>query len=248
MTKAFQQVPPGSANHRSVPLPTVTSTPASYHQQSVPLPPPQAPPGALRPMYTGYSSPLMASPSPSMYSVPMASSPVPRPMMVNGAPQYAPPMWYPVQGAPPPPVGGMMRSPYPSHLMPSYTVPGSNMPMYAPHHPPPGSLPPQPNGMHHRPGGLHVASPVAPHAHAVPSMYASSPVLMHTPASAIPPPPGYANASSHHRGQPPPHQSHRGVYDNVPGMMPYSPSLHSQPQVSYSASHGHNTLDSRPPW
>ncbi|CAL1696425.1 unnamed protein product [Somion occarium] len=204
VTRAFQQVPTSSSSlsssHRTGPL-SGLSSPSAAHRQPVPTHPPSSVPTPnLRPMYPAYPSPMLSSPSPTMvYPMSMTPSPVPRHMVVPGPSQYPQPMWVPVPGPPPPP-GTMMRpmaSPYGPQYMPYPT----GAPMYAghPQSNAQGSMPPpQPNGVSNRPNGVNVMSPVLAHAN---PMYAPSPVLMHTPVSALPPGHTYPNHSQQPRGQ-----------------------------------------------
>ncbi|TCD70092.1 hypothetical protein EIP91_005074 [Steccherinum ochraceum] len=247
VTRAFQQVP-ASALHTSVPprapvphaahgpIPSVTSPPSRPPNHS--MPPPQHP-GAVRPMYPGYPSPLVSSPSPTVvYPMSMTPSPIPRPMAVNGTPQYPPqPMWVPMPGPPTSAPNGMMRHapPYGAQLMP-YPPPGGMYPPPPPHHGMQGTVPQPPNGMAGRPppNGMPLISPVMAQAHAHPHphsgphpVYAQSPVLMHSPAAGHHPVgrPPYPN--SNQPSGPPPRggQMRGGAYPHppAPGMMPYSP-------------------------
>ncbi|KAH8100504.1 hypothetical protein BXZ70DRAFT_153696 [Cristinia sonorae] len=252
VTRAFQQVPTsttnGTAPRRAAPAPTapvpvhVVASQPSRGPQNHSMPPPQhIPNSGVRQMYGGYPSPLVSSPSPTIvYPMSMTPSPIPRPMVVNGTPQYPhQPMWVPMPGPPASTPNGMMRPPppYGAQLMP-YPHPPAGM--YAPHGMQ-GNVPqPPPNGMQNRPpNGMQLMSPVmapahphphphqhnGPHPHPHPHphpVYAQSPILMHAPPAAggHPVGHGYPNANQ----QPPRGQQMRGAYEHTaPGMMPYMP-------------------------
>ena len=239
VTRAFQQVPTSSSTattHRVAPAPTpsaamITSPPSRPLNHA--MPPPQQhlqqhPGGPVRSMYPGYPSPLLSSPSPTVvYPMSMTPSPIPRPMVVNGAPpQYPQAMWVPMPGPPTSAPNGMVRPapPYGAPLMP-YPPPPAGM--YAPPPGMQGGVPhQQPNGMQNRvPNGM-MLSPVMPQAHAhphphphggpPPSMYAQSPVLMHSPAA------GHQVGHTYPHANQPPRGQMRGAYDHTPGMMPFS--------------------------
>ncbi|KAK7694368.1 hypothetical protein QCA50_001554 [Cerrena zonata] len=239
VTRAFQQVPTpsvSSSTSRSGHLSNVSSPPTTHRQ---PHPPNPVPTPNMRPMYPGYGSPMMSSPSQSMV-YPMSMTPSPRPM-VPTAQQYPQPMW---MGPPPP--GTMMRSPYMTQLMPYPPPPG---------YPPPQNMqggmhpPPQPNGTPGRPNGLPLISPVLAHAHASP-MYTPSPVLMH--AQAVPPPHNHNHTHPYpnpgqppRQGQPPragyDHHSHPG------GPYAHTPSHPHPPQGALYNAVPSNSFD-RPSW
>lgn len=177
VTRAFQQVPSSSstAPHRTPISPPLTNAPVARPTGYSYTPLPQ---GNMRPTYA-YSSPMMShSPTPTaMYPHPMASSPVPNRMQNGHTPLYSQPMWMTMAGPPQNPNMRPMGSPYPTQIM-SYASPGTPN-MYQ--HPLP-NMPPNPlqqNPQNSRGRGMPVMSPVMSHATA--SMYASSPVLMHTP-------------------------------------------------------------------
>ena len=241
VTRSFQQVPTSSGSSSNVDAIRSTVTSSSSPPGARP-PIPMASSQAtmisvgMQPPYTGYPSPMLSSPSPSMmYAQAMTPSPIPRPMVANNnAVQYPPaPMWVPM---PPPGMpASMMRpmaSPYGPQLMPYppgtpiYTAPPPNMQGA------PGS---QPNGVPTRPPGM-VMSPVAAQAQANMPMYASSPVLM----PAVPAMPGAGYHTPAGRGQPPP----RGAYDNRPHMVQHPASFGHQPHSAYSTGAPNNFLRS----
>lgn len=271
VTRAFQQVPtsahsnlvphgPASASHTSI-----TSPPTRPLNHA--MPPPPHPGASVRPMYPGhgYPSPLLGSPSPTVvYPMSMTPSPIPRPMVVNGGPQYPQPMWVPIPGPPTSQPNGMMRPgpPYGPQLMP-YPPPGG---MYPPPHNMQGNVPQAPNGMQNRPpNGMPLLSPVMAHAHAHPHphngpphpVYAQSPVLMHASAQGHP---GHAYPGPNHSQHQPPRG--RGAYDPshahahphahppAPGMMPYTPGGSHPPHQAaptYTAVPSNASFD-RPHW
>ncbi|KAH9921995.1 uncharacterized protein BXZ73DRAFT_91688 [Epithele typhae] len=163
VTRAFQQRPTAPSVGASALTVSNTNGSAPRPPEFSFSPPPMGP--NVRSMYPGYS--------------PM-SSPIPRPMVINGAaPPYphAQPVWVPAIPGPGPPLpqsAGLMRSPYPTQLMP-YPSAGGAMPMYASHMP--GmqnhAHPPPQNGVQGRPPGMPLP--------AMPSIYAGSPVLVPTP-------------------------------------------------------------------
>lgn len=260
VTRAFQQVPTStsssSAPRRAVPAP---AAPVPVHVMMSPpsrvphhaMPPPPHPSGPGRPMYGTYPSPLISSPSPTIvYPMSMTPSPIPRQMVVNGGPQYAPqPMWVHMHAPPPSSTpNGMMRPPpppsYGHQLMPYHHPPPGGM--YAPPHGMQGSIPQPANGIQNRPpNGMPLMSPVMASSHAHPHngphpVYAQSPILMHAPAAGHPVGHAYPNANQAPRGQ------MRGAYDHAPGMMQYSPAGPHPPATPTYAAVPSNSSDR--PW
>ncbi|EED81264.1 predicted protein [Postia placenta Mad-698-R] len=197
VARAFQTVPspsPLGAHQGGSTLPDIGSAPQNgASRPTFAYAPPMAA-ANMRPPY-GYPSPMMShTPSPTVMYPHMAPSPVSRPMVMNGPPSpYGQPVWVPVPGPPSQPPGAMMRamaSPYPAQLMP-YPSHGGPVPMYA------GSpaavqasLPQPSNAPQNRAPGMPMLSPVMQPAHANLPMYASSPVMMHSPA-VVPVPPNH---------------------------------------------------------
>ncbi|KAI0359130.1 hypothetical protein OH77DRAFT_1137926 [Trametes cingulata] len=231
VTRAFQQVP--SPSQRPAPIAPSTSTATngstSRHPGFAFSPPPMNQP-ALRPAYAPYSPMVSHSPAPPvMYSHP---SPVPRHMVPNGsAPVYGQAVWMPGTT---PPSAGMVRSPYPPQFIP-YPSPGGTMPMYP--QPMPMQNPPQQNGVHPRPPGMAMMSPVMQPA--MSPMYAASPVLVQaTPVMA----PGqvYPMASQANRAPTRPYEQ------NPPNGAHMHPSpMRQPPQNAYSPI---SSNYARPPW
>ncbi|KAI0662570.1 hypothetical protein C8Q70DRAFT_959611 [Cubamyces menziesii] len=181
VTRAFQQVPSPSSSSSQRPAPIAPSSSSSTngsaprHPGFAISPPPMGQP-ALRQAYSPYPPMASHSPTPTvMYGHP---SPVPRHMVMNGSsPAYSQAVWVPnMPGAAPPPSAGMVRSPYPAHVMP---YPGGAVPMYAA--PMPMQHPPPQNGAQGRPPSMAMMSPAMQPA--MSPMYASSPVLL--PAAAV---------------------------------------------------------------
>jgi len=226
VTRAFQQVPSssGSAPHRPPISPPSTSAPVARPPPNYPsysLPPPNQ---NMRP-YGAYPSPLMShSPSPAMmYPHPMSAAPVANRMPMNGhTPLYGQPVWMPLAGPATQNHGGIMRPAYPPQLVP-YPSPGTP-PVYAaqPAQPNMPSSSSQQNGIHPN-RGHGMSSVPMPHQN-VPTMYTSSPVLVHTgpvmQAHGYMPMPAGRGQMRNDNGHPPPIQSHPPMPSNSYSSVP----------------------------